>query len=150
MKARRSAPAALVALLALLVVAFAFGASGAAEGSNETFRAKIGKARGGTDTLLVEPSKRNSPLRLGKRLIKPGKLAKLRKQMLRRNRASFRLTAHTPTVGETRNWVGLDDFYGFFYRKTYTLQAIRDNIEIWIASEANRRAPAALGIPQVG
>src|SRR5215210_1301358 len=135
MKARRSAPAALVALLALLVVAFAFGASGAAEGSNETFRAKIGKARGGTDTLLVEPAKRNYPLRVGKRVIRPGKLAKLRKQMLRRNRASFRLTAHTPVVGETRNWVGLDDVVGSFYRKTYTLRGIGRNVEVWVASE---------------
>jgi len=63
----------------------------------------------------------------------------------------FRSTlSHEPVVGETRNWLALDDFYGFYYRKTFTLKAIRDNVEIWVASELNRRAPASTAFTQVG
>ena len=115
--------------------AVTFGVSGAAGSSNDAFRAKIGKARAGTDTILIEPSQRNYPLRFGKRLIKPGKLTKLQKRMLRRQASRFRLKSHTPVVGETRNWVGLDDVNGAFYRKTYTLRGVGDNIEVWVASE---------------
>jgi len=122
--------------------AVTFGAAGAAGSSSDQFRAKLGKARAGTDTVHVEPSQRNYPLKVGKRLIKPGKLAKLRKQMLRRtarrDAARLRLAAHTPVVGETRNWVGLDDVFGVFYRKTYTLRGIGNNVEVWVASEQNR------------
>lgn len=53
-------------------------------------------------------------------------------------------------VGDVRNWVGLDDAYGFYYRKAYTLRAIRNNVEIWVASEANRVAPATTAVPPVG
>jgi hypothetical protein len=58
--------------------------------------------------------------------------------------------AADPTVGEVRNWLALDNFYGFFYRKQYTLRGIGSNIEIWVASELNRRAPASTALPQVG
>jgi len=46
--------------------------------------------------------------------------------------------SHPAVVGETRNWVGLDDVAGTFYRKTYTLRGIGDHIEVWVASELNR------------
>jgi hypothetical protein len=65
-------------------------------------------------------------------------------------RLNARTQAASPVVGETRNWVGLDNFYGFYYRKQYTLMAVRPNVEIWIASEDNRRAPASTALPQVG
>jgi hypothetical protein len=58
--------------------------------------------------------------------------------------------SHEPVVGETRNWLALDDYYGFYYRKTFTLKAIRNNVEIWVASELNRRAPASTAFTQVG
>jgi hypothetical protein len=58
--------------------------------------------------------------------------------------------AADPVVGEVRNWLGLDFFYGFFYRKQYTLRGIGNNIEVWVASELNRRAPADTRLPQVG
>ena len=64
--------------------------------------------------------------------------------------ANIGILSHTPVVGETRNWLALDDFYGFYYRKTYTLRAIGANVEIWVASEVNRRAPASTAFPQVG
>jgi hypothetical protein len=63
---------------------------------------------------------------------------------------SARAAAADPVVGEVRNWVALDDFYGFYYRKQYTLRGIGDSIEVWVASELNRRAPASTALPQVG
>jgi hypothetical protein len=45
------------------------------------------------------------------------------------------IASHTPVVGEVRNWVGLDDVVGAFYRKGYTLRGIGDHVEIWVASE---------------
>jgi hypothetical protein len=53
-------------------------------------------------------------------------------------------------VGEVRNWLALDDTYGFYYRKAYTLRAVGQHIEVWVASELNRRAPATTALPQVG
>lgn len=46
-----------------------------------------------------------------------------------------------PEVGEVRSWISLDDTFGILYRKGYTLRALRDDVEIWVASEANRAAP---------
>ena len=45
------------------------------------------------------------------------------------------LQSHTPVLGEIRNWVGLDDVVGAFYRKGYTFRGMGDNVEIWVASE---------------
>lgn len=56
--------------------------------------------------------------------------------------APLAAAAVDPSVGEQRNWLGLDDTFGFYYRKTFTLRAIRDNVEIWVASEANRATPS--------
>jgi Immune inhibitor A peptidase M6 len=63
---------------------------------------------------------------------------------------AFSALAADPVVGDTRNWLGLDDFFGFYYRKTYTLRGIGNNIEVWVASELNRRAPASTALPQIG
>lgn len=43
--------------------------------------------------------------------------------------------AETPPVGTVRQWLGLDDFQGFFYRKDYTLRAVGENIEVWVAND---------------
>jgi hypothetical protein len=45
------------------------------------------------------------------------------------------LQSHTPVLGEIRNWVGLDNVVGAFYRKGYTFRGMGDNVEIWVASE---------------
>jgi hypothetical protein len=71
------------------------------------------------------------------------------------NERSFRLNAAAQAnaaaaVGETRNWLGLDNQFGFFYRKEYTLKAVAPNVEVWVASELNRRAPASTALPQIG
>jgi hypothetical protein len=52
-----------------------------------------------------------------------------------RPQTSARTASHTPVVGETRNWVSLDNQFGVLYRKTYTLRGIGENSEIWVASE---------------
>jgi hypothetical protein len=116
------------------VAALTVGASGAA-GSSDVFQAKVVKTKAGNGTIHLAPRQRNYPLKIGKKVIKASQAAKLRKRMLQRGKARFRLQAHTPVVGETRNWVGLDDVNGAFYRKTYTLRGIGDNIEVWVASE---------------
>jgi hypothetical protein len=128
----RAATLVLTALVAL--GAFMIGASGAAGSSDDVFQAKVGKTNAANGTIHLMPKQRNYPLRLGKKVIKPSQVAKLRKRVLRRGKAGFRLQAHTPVVGEVRNWVGLDDALGF-YRKGYTLRGVGDNIEVWVASE---------------
>lgn len=66
-------------------------------------------------------------------------------------RKSLKATAATPAaVGETRDWLGLDDVFGGYYRKGYTLRAVGAHAEIWVASELDRRAPAFSSIPQIG
>ena len=126
------AVSALAALAALTV-----GASGAA-GSSDVFQAKVAKTKAGNGTIHLTPRQRSYPLKVGKKVIKASQAAKLRKRMLQRGKARFRLQAHTPVVGEVRNWVGLDDVLGAFYRKEYTLRGIGNNIEVWVASEQNR------------
>ena len=64
--------------------------------------------------------------------------------------APTRAASKAPAVGENRNWLALDDQYGFYYRKQYTLRGVGDHIEVWVASELNRRAPADSRLPQVG
>jgi hypothetical protein len=52
--------------------------------------------------------------------------------------APFAATADDPVVGEVRNWVGLEDELGAYYRKGYTLRGLGQHIEVWVASEQNR------------
>ncbi|MGX6607393.1 peptidase M6 immune inhibitor A [Micromonosporaceae bacterium Da 78-11] len=44
-------------------------------------------------------------------------------------------TAGTPAVGTTREWLGLDDVKGKYYRKNYKLRAVGEHIEVWIAED---------------
>ena len=41
----------------------------------------------------------------------------------------------TPPVGTVRQWLGLDDFNGILYRKDYTLRAVGQKIELWVAND---------------
>ena len=43
----------------------------------------------------------------------------------------------TPAVGTVRRWIGLDDKLGRLYRKDYTLRAVGQKIEVWVASGAD-------------
>jgi hypothetical protein len=45
--------------------------------------------------------------------------------------------AETPPVGTVRQWLGLDDFNGVIYRKDYTLRAVGENIEVWVANDVS-------------
>ena len=57
-------------------------------------------------------------------------------------RAQLKAAATTPAVvGDSRTWLGLDDQYGFYYPKHYTLRAVGTHAEIWVASEVNENAP---------
>jgi hypothetical protein len=47
--------------------------------------------------------------------------------------------ASTAVVGETRNWLALDDSFGAYYRKGFTLRGVGAHAEVWVASELNRR-----------
>jgi hypothetical protein len=43
--------------------------------------------------------------------------------------------AAAPEQGAVRQWLGLDDFNGFYYRKDYTLMGVGDHIEVWVAND---------------
>lgn len=49
--------------------------------------------------------------------------------------AAAAAAAPTPPVGTVRQWLGLDDFNGFYYRKDYTLRGVGNNIEVWVAND---------------
>jgi hypothetical protein len=40
----------------------------------------------------------------------------------------------TPPVGTVRQWIGADDFTGY-YRKDYTLRGVGQHIEVWVADD---------------
>lgn len=44
-------------------------------------------------------------------------------------------TAATPPVGTVRPWLALDDANGRLYLKEYTLRAVGDKIEVWVAND---------------
>jgi hypothetical protein len=48
---------------------------------------------------------------------------------------SRRAAAATPPVGAVREWLGLDDTTGQYYRKSYTLRAVGTHIEVWVAQD---------------
>ena len=43
----------------------------------------------------------------------------------------------TPAVGTTRQLLALDDYNGSLYLKPYTLQAVGDKIEVWVANDTS-------------
>jgi hypothetical protein len=48
-----------------------------------------------------------------------------------------RQAADTPAVGTVREWLGLDDTTGSFYRKNYTLRGVGKHIEVWVATDTS-------------
>jgi hypothetical protein len=48
---------------------------------------------------------------------------------------SRRPAAGTPAVGTVREWLGLDDTTGKYYRKSYTLRAVGRHVEVWVAQD---------------
>ncbi len=51
-----------------------------------------------------------------------------------RSSASAAAAAATPPVGTVRQWLGSDDFNGY-YRKDYTLRGVGQHIEVWVAND---------------
>jgi hypothetical protein len=93
------------------------------------------------DTIELSPEARNETL----------PLVGFNTSGFRLNGAATRAAiAAAPTVGETRFWVGRDDRFGFLYAKAYTLMAIAPNVEVWVASGDNVRAPTRTTLPQLG
>jgi hypothetical protein len=43
--------------------------------------------------------------------------------------------AETPPLGTVRQWLGLDEVKGVFYRKDYTLRGVGAHIEVWVAHD---------------
>ncbi len=43
--------------------------------------------------------------------------------------------AGTPAVGAEREWLGLDDTTGKYYKKKYKLRAVGKHIEVWVADD---------------
>jgi hypothetical protein len=66
--------------------------------------------------------------------------------------ARFRAAAAPPAPNEVRNWVALDAHpqFGGFYRKQFQFRGMGDKVEVWVASELNRRVPASTAFPQIG
>ncbi|HWM09773.1 MAG TPA: hypothetical protein VNO82_10515, partial [Solirubrobacteraceae bacterium] len=56
-------------------------------------------------------------------------------------------SAQTPPVGTVREWVGLDDFNGTLYRKDYTLRAVGQKVEVWVANDRTFPAGDCRNLP---
>ena len=52
-----------------------------------------------------------------------------------RRPARARARSTLAAIGDSQLWLGLDDEFGFFYLKNYTLRVVGDHIEIWVASD---------------
>jgi hypothetical protein len=138
--ARARARALWLSALAAAVGLSVITGVAAASNNDTSFAAKnVKRSATGKDTIHLTPTALNHVrLKLGNRSIPltKSRVAKLRRQLLKRKaQKGFRLQSHTPVIGETRNWVGLDNVNGAFYRKTYTLRGMGNNIEVWVASE---------------
>ena len=56
------------------------------------------------------------------------------RRMFRQSGSPSAQSQQAPAVGDTKLWLGLDLFAGFYF-KEFTLRGIGDNIEVWVASE---------------
>jgi hypothetical protein len=53
----------------------------------------------------------------------------------RRARARAAAVGEKPVVGTVKSWPALDDAEGVIYLKDYTLRAVGDHIEVWVAND---------------
>jgi Immune inhibitor A peptidase M6 len=123
----------LVAIVGLSVIT----GVAAASSSDISFAAKkVTSSAAGKGTIHLAPTRRAYPLKVGNKVITPKQLRRMQRLLRARSKSrGFRAQSHTPVLGEVRNWVGLDDVAGAFYRKGYTLRGVGNNIEVWVASE---------------
>ena len=50
-------------------------------------------------------------------------------------RARAAVAGETPAVGTVKDWLALDDAQGEIYFKSFTLQAVTDHMEVWVADD---------------
>jgi hypothetical protein len=87
-----------------------------------------------SDLRELPPNKRFSTAKLG--LVKSQAKAQAKAQSTAQARTfAAAAAAATPPVGTVRQWIALDDFNGFLYRKDYTLRGVGNNIEVWVAND---------------
>ncbi len=69
--------------------------------------------------------------------VKDPKLVKQAPGLEREVRRLSEKSVGAAVVGETRFWLGYDDYNGEVYVKEYTLRAVGDHAEIWVASDSD-------------
>jgi Immune inhibitor A peptidase M6 len=162
-RGRRAAYLA-AAFLLLVTAAIAWSGAAAAGDNAELLPAKkygpspSSVGRGGIIHLGPDVARRY-PVKIGNKLVPFRKALKLKSRLRKQSRLyrskngtrrALRPLSHgNPVPGEVRRWFALDNQFGFFYGKNFTFRGMGDKIEVWVASEANRRAPADPRIPIV-
>jgi Immune inhibitor A peptidase M6 len=73
----------------------------------------------------------------GKQVKAPGRYAPKAQAKARSSAPQAAAAAATPTVGTVRQWLALDDFNQEYYYKDYTLRAVGDKIEVWVANDTS-------------
>ena len=76
---------------------------------------------------------RRSPASAAKARARRGARAKAARRRAARARAAA--VGVTPPVGTVRSWLALDDLEGVYYDKEFTLQAVSDHMEVWVAND---------------
>ena len=86
----------------------------------------------------AEPKKTPAVVKTDVREVKPGQQFSTKKLDLKASaRSKAKVAAATPAVGTTRTLLALDDYQGFYYPKSYTLQAVGAKIEVWVADDTS-------------
>ena len=90
-----------------------------------------------TATAKPPSGKAKAPARKAKVVKRTGKSGALRGIPTART-AGARLLSHGPAVvGEQRIWLALDNVLGQYYLKFFTLRAVGENVEVWVANNLN-------------
>ena len=86
----------------------------------------------------AEPKKTPAVVKTDVREVKPGQQFSTKKLDLKASaRSKAKVVAATPAVGTTRTLLALDDYQGFYYLKSYTLQAVGAKVEVWVADDTS-------------
>ncbi|HEX2105906.1 MAG TPA: choice-of-anchor J domain-containing protein [Solirubrobacteraceae bacterium] len=115
--------ASALALFVLAVPAATANAAGPAPGTVET-----GPDYNKGKPLPWRAAPRVTPARLGARFA-------ARASRARRARARITAVGERPVVGTVKSWPALDDAEGLIYLKDYTLRAVGEHIEVWVAND---------------
>ncbi len=122
---------ALVATAALAVPSTATTLAPVASARSGAVPTAAAAARPGPVAETREPTKRTLTLD-GRKVATPDRYAPTPARP-----GPGRASGVTPPVGTVRQWLGLDDFNGRIYRKTYVLRGVGQHIEVWVASDTS-------------